>query len=275
MQTIPIWYLPSFYGDIRLTSVPTLGPLTMVETEALTDQERQALMALAVKATKKEWKIHSPKEGGAITDLGSFLQAGGRKRTFWVDAPIGKIAPILSKAMKPGRKLLSVVKFASGKMEEVHESGATLETAHERHPTSEPIAATTVAAPVRGCPAPDFPAAELRANEVLSQFLSNDQLEDFRRYNRFISMGATTGTRYMITSRRAKDELASYHRSLYDLDARTPLCVHDWSVPAAEEMLSLHLLLQLPGWENYLRHTEDNLEPYLASSTSGGHRLTT
>ena len=38
------------------------------------------------------------------------------------------------------------------------------------------------------------------------------------------------------------------------------LCVHDWVVPAPEEMLSLHLLLQLPGWESYLRRDEHDWE---------------
>lgn len=254
MLPIPIWYLPSFYGDIRLIKGVTSA--TKVETEALTDRERQALMTLEAQAKKKEWKIHSPKEAGAITDLGSFLQGGGRHREFWIDAPIGKVAPILSKAMKPGRKLLSVVKFVDGKMEEIHESPAT-PVVDVGDPV--PVAATTVAAPTRGCPAPDFPAAEIRANEVLAQFLNLEQLEDFRRYNRFISRGFS-GTRYMITSRRARDELASYHRSLYDLDSKTPICVHAWDIPAAEEMLTLHLCAALPGWENWIRNMPDNGE---------------
>jgi hypothetical protein len=32
--------------------------------------------------------------------------------------------------------------------------------------------------------------------------------------------------------------------------------VHDYAVPAAEEMLAIHLMLQLPQHEPYLRHLE-------------------
>jgi hypothetical protein len=60
----------------------------------------------------------------------------------------------------------------------------------------------------------------------------------------------------MVTSRHARDQLATYHRSLYDLDDKVPLCVHDWDVPAPEEMLAIHVLLSLPGWELYMRRLE-------------------
>jgi hypothetical protein len=36
-----------------------------------------------------------------------------------------------------------------------------------------------------------------------------------------------------------------------------PLCVHDWQVPAAEELLSLFVHLQLPGCETYVRAIPD------------------
>lgn len=36
-------------------------------------------------------------------------------------------------------------------------------------------------------------------------------------------------------------------------DEGVAYCVHDWSVPAAEEMLAIHLLLKLPGYEGELR----------------------
>ena len=64
----------------------------------------------------------------------------------------------------------------------------------------------------------------------------------------------------MVTSRQATDALAHYQRTLYDLDEDRPLCVHDWSVPPAEEMLSLHVLLALPDWERFLRHEEHDVE---------------
>jgi hypothetical protein len=107
--------------------------------------------------------------------------------------------------------------------------------------------------PAVGCPAPDFEQAHVRARDVLQTFLSPEQHEDFRRHQRFVTTGARTGHRYMITSRHARSELDTYHRTVYDLDEGKPYCVHDWGVPAAEEMLTMHLMLSLDNWELHLR----------------------
>jgi len=174
---------------------------------------------------------------------------------------IDVIARAIAKKMKPDRKVLSAVKFASGCIEEITEAAYAeqldLGLPRARVVKDKPAAATSVAAPYHGCPAPDFVNADVKAREVLMMFLAPEQIEDFLRYNRFVSVGAATGRRYMITSRHARDSLAQYHRSLYDLEDRFPLCVHDWAVPAAEEMLALHICLQLPGWERYLRRLEN------------------
>ena len=181
------------------------------------------------------------------------------KTTF--EAPIEKVAKQLAKLLKPHRKVISAVQYKDGKIEEIYDDDEVADTtANEKHPYREPVAATSVAAPTRGCPAPDFGTAELKARGVLATFLSKDQLNDFARYNRFVTTGADTGHRYMVTSRQATDTLASYQRTLYDLDEERPLCVHDWSVPPAEEMLSLRVLLALPDWERFLRHEEHDVE---------------
>ena len=46
-------------------------------------------------------------------------------------------------------------------------------------------------------------------------------------------------------------------RSLYDIDERMPFCVHDWEVPAAEELLGLLVHIQIPGLERYVRNMPD------------------
>jgi hypothetical protein len=123
---------------------------------------------------------------------------------------------------------------------------------------AEPKAAATVAAPVRGCPAPDFEAAELRANRVLEVFLTPEQIEDFRTTNSFLTLGADTGHRYLISSRHSPRALRrGLGRSLFDVEEQRAYCVHDWEVPAAEEMLALHLFVMLPGRERYVRHIPD------------------
>jgi hypothetical protein len=110
-----------------------------------------------------------------------------------------------------------------------------------------------------------------------------------------VSIGHETGHRYLVTSRNARGRLAKTDgRSLYDLDeprwsarilrrldavgalvdvapdanihharvdvrscAGRAFCVHDWTVPASEEMLALHLFLTMPGREHYLRDIPD------------------
>jgi len=183
-----------------------------------------------------------------------------------LSAPISKVQKALEKPMKPGRDCLSVVRYKNGSIEELTEKTIGLmdmgppkeepEPSPERD--REPIAAVTVAQPTRGCPAPDFEAAEIRANGVLRAFLDPDQLRDFQSDQAFIQRGADTGHTYIITSRNAPDalKLRSY-RSLYDLTERRAYCVHDWTIPAGEEMLTLALFVGTPGNESYVRAIPD------------------
>lgn len=226
------WYIPSFYGDITLKPGDVEGT-TVIETRKVTPIESQALDKLETLGRTKNWLDPDaviPRTGATV-----------------LRAPVEKLAKILAKEMKPGRMLVSVVKFSDGVMEEIREGNA-----YRTPAKPEPEKATTVAAPTRGCPAPDFVKAEIRASAVLEQFLTERQRDDFRAYNRFVAVGADTGHHYMVTSRHARDSLAQYQRSLYDLDEDRPICVHDWTIPAAEEMLTLSTLLQLSGWERWM-----------------------
>jgi hypothetical protein len=185
-----------------------------------------------------------------------------------VGAPIDKVAGVIARFLKPERKVVSAVKFADGSIEEIRtadfEDAWTKDEANggpyreavtpdKIIPAKKPKAATSVAAPTRGCPFPDFDSAEIQARRVLTAFLDAGQLEDFRCYNRFLSLGQTTGHRYLITSRHANDELALRRSVLYDVDDSRSICTHDWDIPAAEEMLALHIYLQIPGGERFLR----------------------
>lgn len=253
MQT-HVHYIPSFYGDVRLEKINESS--CKVITERVTEREKQALDKLLEVASKKGW-LMSP--------AGSLYGTNTLKAE--LQAPIDKVARQLARLLKPNRKVITAVRFADGHMEEVVETDdgddrprTAFERVADEVKHEKPAVAATVAAPIRGCPAPHFGPAELRAQGVLAAFLNAEQLEDFRLYNRFVAIGAGTGTRYMITSRQSKDQLARWQRTLYDLDDDRPLCVHDWSVPAAEEMLSLHLLLAIPHWEAYLRKEEHDVE---------------
>lgn len=225
-----LWYLPTFYGDIRLKRLGDME--TAVTWEKLTATERVAMEELFKKARAKKWMQET-----------ALLAEGELK----LKAPLITVQKLLAKSLKPGREVIDVVTFKNGTVSEVRGTEA---------PPAEAEKAATVAKPTLGCPEPRLARAELRAREVLFAFTTPEQQADFLERNAFVSIGAATGHRYMITSRHARDELATFRRQLYDLDERRPFCVHDYSVPAAEEMLALHLMLQLPQYEPYLRHLE-------------------
>jgi hypothetical protein len=91
------------------------------------------------------------------------------------------------------------------------------------------------------------------ATEVLRAFLTPLQLNDFRAHQAFVATGCETGHRYQLTSRHCREKMARRRRVLFDLDENRALCVHDYNVPASEELLAILICLQLPGRERYLR----------------------
>lgn len=196
-----------------------------------------------------------------------------------VARPIDKIETVLAKAMKRGRKLLSAVVFKNGHIEEIHR---TSEGAEPKGPKEGPYrdsaetdsytmsaivpaavaaaaveakAAVTVAEPTKGCPLPEFERADVRATRVLKAFLTDQQLADFERTQSFLVIGGDTGRKYILTSRQAPqarlDRVGG--RSVFDVQNDEPVCVHDWLVPAAEELLELKLFLEMPRHEAYVR----------------------
>lgn len=188
--------------------------------------------------------------------------------TVRLQAPLTKVARHITSRLKPHRGQVSAVKLADGRLQEYKiepepnptavtpPTPTVLERIEDYWNDIRParvVAATTVAVPVRGCPVPEFVKAEIRATKVLETFLNPEQLEDFRRTNQFITVGQDTGHRYLLTSRTKPNRSEkSGNRTMFDLDKNSPICVHDWDVPAAEELLGLHLFLSLPGWESWM-----------------------
>jgi hypothetical protein len=224
------WYIPTWNGDFSLEA--TEPKKTLLRANDPTEAEKIALRALA----KKKY-VDAAK-------LDAFLAGGYRENAaLEIFVELDKVQKVVTKALKPERALLSAFKFVGGKMTQLFEG---------EMPPPEAKAAVTVALPTIGCPAPDFDVAHDRATRVLGVFLTLPQVEDFDRHGRFVSVGADTGHRYMLTSRRSPD-IERFERSLFDLDDNLAFCVHDWAVPAPEELLGLHVFLSVPGGEAYLR----------------------
>jgi hypothetical protein len=210
-----------------------------------------------------EWENLSPSEREAMTALGKKFDAAtaGDAGKVVIDKSVDKVEAYLAKSMKRGRKLLSAVVFKNGRIEEVHRlPTGEVDVKTERDADAGGVvesvkdavkAAVTVAQPTLSCPVPEFDRADVRATRVLREFLTPRQLADFERTQSFLVTGVDSGHRYVLTSRQAPtDRLERVGgRSVYDVDRGMAVCVHDWVVPAAEELLELALFLQLPGHE--------------------------
>jgi len=306
------WYIPTAHGDIELTSLG-VGK-TRLRAFHLTPTEEAAMRVLREHALGKKLPWATAQ---AFLPLDtSTYRDGDEGVTVELAAGLHEVSAVLSRPLKPARKLLHAVRFTDGAIEEVWgtpeeraqaqaesqaaeaapDDGAlrTIEevvsTAHasqayrevpptETVPTvptvtvaaakkpepepkkpeqkklaKKPKEGVTVAAPTIGCPTPEFARAEVRATRVLEAFLDPEQLEDYRAEGRFMVLGADTGHRYLLAHREQPHLLAQMGgRQVFDLDAGFPICVHDWTVPAAEELLTLKLMLTLPGNERYVR----------------------
>ena len=256
------WYIPTMHGDIRLERGP--NDTTRMRVFELAPTEEAALHALREKALRGSliggpWA--SAKDFAPLDDLTLYRSKAGV--TIHLRASIKKVRNLLGKHLKKGRSLVDAYVFSDGRLEEVRYTVTTdddgekveepvLPTAEEKK--EEPKAAATVAAPTIGCPVPNFPEHEVRATEVLRAFLKPQQLSDYEKDGVFMARGADTGHQYAIThrNRRASMQSVSF-RSLYDMTEGRPMCVHDWSVPAPEEMLALLLCVSLPGHESRVR----------------------
>ena len=233
LNQIP-FFLPTMYGDIRLTA-----------------QSNQ---------TEVEWENLSPSEREAMTALGRKfdVDTSGSTGKIVIPKTVEKVEAFLAKSMKRGRKLLSAVVFKNGRIEEIHRlptgEMATTAAAPIERVEDKPKAAVTVAQPTVGCPIPEFERANVRATRVLREFMSPQQLSDFERTQSFLVLGADSGHKYILTSRQAPiAQLARVGgRSVFDVNLGHDICVHDWVVPAAEELLELKLFLELPGLETYV-----------------------
>ena len=281
----PIWYLPTFHGDIRLETVDKSN--TLLITNELTTEEAAALKELRQRAVspppfRRKWAT-----AAEFPALDTEFYRTGKEQRVTLQAPILTVQAFLAQKLKPSRALLGAVRFSDGEISEIFKTepksvetyrqqgekrlapkddeviDAVLEDPPKKEtPKKEskaivkkPEAAVTVAAPYLGCPAPDFQQADVRANRVLDTFLNDQQRADWRSRGQIVATGSDTGHRYMITSRERRDMLAKFGgRTLFDLDDKLAVCTHDWDVPAAEEVLALLLFVSLPMRERYVRY---------------------
>lgn len=250
------WYLPSWYGDIRLRVIDEHH--TRVEVTALTQGELFVMRALKKRslqksllkrpwATDKAWRT-MPDDAFVIGDK--------QPRHVILKAPITVIERFLTRQLRGRTDTVSVMITEQGNLYEIKvPENSEVDTnvlPFRREAGDEPAAATTVRKPAIGCPAPDFEHAHVRATEVLRRFLTPQQVADYEKHQRFLTYGGATGKRYMLMSRHALSTKGDKFRTVYGVDDGHYYCVHDWGIPAPEELLTMHLMLSLPEYEGYV-----------------------
>lgn len=262
------WFIPTFHGDISL--IEREPGTTIVRAFKLTPSESKAMVNLRERALASPWGSRPWSTLDRFPPLDAPAYAVAQVEVV-LEAKLNVVRDFLTRQLKPDRKLVNAVLFKDGTLAEASflegsgdEEQGTPQTPEPKPPPPPPVApptpprrpaaGATVAQPTIGCPAPDFSPAEVRAKQVLQRFLTPQQESDFLLHDRFVTVGADTGHRYMLTSRTNPRELKAFgHRTMYDLDEGRAYCVHDWTVPSGEELLALHLFLTLPGHESYLR----------------------
>lgn len=271
MSGIPVWYIPSWHGDLRLEAVAR--GVTRIELHDPTPSEREVAGLILEKAREKGWV-----PPGTVP---THFQDGNDVAL--ITAPLGEVGPLASSIARPSEGVLTAITFMSGRviavenaradlgavikrietetratMERVAEEEARLKAAWAAEvkakaaaePTERataladvtPKAAVTVRRPTPCCPQ-CTPGAVGPASEVLLTFLDQQQHKDWSERRAIVVRGGITGYRYLLAHRET--ELAArIGRICFDVDSRCVVHFHDRTVPPEEEVLAAKLILE-------------------------------
>jgi hypothetical protein len=251
-----VHYIPSWNGDWRLE--PDKGDPEKRTTLAIvrpTSDERQQLSAMQVEFDKRGWLADEDRKFPEI-------EAFWTKR-ITIKAPLSEVGPVVIPIVKPGRNVVTAVRFKNGHVEVVEGSGTdpTPDVKPYRDPGEkktdpdpaeklkdlaakpDAVAAATVRRATPCCPDCYVGEVNRPASQVLMAFLDEEQHRTWASDRYVIARGEYTRHRYLIAHR--KSPLAAQNRRMaYDLDDQQIMHFHDWTVPPEEEVLSAMLILQ-------------------------------
>lgn len=233
------WYIPSWNGDLRLephvehADRTVLSIIKPTPSEILTVNEMGRTFE-AMGWLKEPWEL-------------VVKQRFQRDKRIEIQAPLEKVGPIASALMRPGKQVLTAVRFRGGLVETVSgqdPAGLTelAEKAAAAPPDKPAEAAVTVKRPTPCCPA-CIPGANSAASEVLLAFLSESQHETWARDRYILVDGGLSGNRYRL-SHRHSEYAQRAGRMCVDLDDRAVVHFHDWTVPPEEEVLAAKLIME-------------------------------
>jgi hypothetical protein len=220
------WFVPSWNGDYRLD--PEGEEKCALSVVKPTEHEKTILAAFLKKARSKKWTgaEEIPQDGVKLV----------------LEAPVAKVAPVLVKLARPVASTVTAVKFEDGKLNVVEGTDeAELETATKGD--SKPKAAVSVKRGTMSCPQ-CVPGSIGPATEVLLEFLTPQQHEDWARFRAIEVEGHLSGHRYILAHRHSALAVENFGRITWDQDDEAILHFHDLTVPPEEEVLAAKLLLE-------------------------------
>jgi len=252
-------YIPSWNGDWRL------------EPHA-EDPERKTTLRIAKPTAGERRQLREMQK--AFIDrgwLGDADKAFPEAKSIWtrrvtINAPLSDVGPVVIPIAKPGKNVLTAVRFRDGHVEVVEAAEMKAEPLPEKKRASkseatekpeEPSkpdkvaelaakpdakAAATVRRPTPCCP-DCYEDAVKPATDVLLSFLDEEQHRTWQSDRYVIVRGEYTRHRYLIAHRHSPIA-ARNRRNTYDLDDGMIMHFHDWTVPPEEEVLAAMLILQ-------------------------------
>ena len=254
---LQMWSHPSWCGDFRIEAKEgdeTRCTLTVIDP---TPGELDRLGRFLVKARESKWVANS---AIGITPEGTTVLE--------IAAPVAEAGCALAARNSPRgekRGLLTAVRSVGGTIEVAVRgcdeallvNGLDPKTEEPLPPEKQPVAAVTVRRPTLCCPTP-IPGPDARASDVLCAFSTEDQWRDWVLDGRLVCRGNLTGHRYEILHRH--HPLARKRGKItFDLEDQHIVHCYDWSVPPAEEVLEVKLILE--HRENWIRNRSGYFGP--------------
>ena len=212
-------YFPSTFGDLNIEQD---NKNVILSTVNLTVHEEETLKEIIKKFYHE--KVKEPPTDYENTKI------------ILSNTKLEDVHKFMIKKLKKNKATLTAIKLKDGKLELVDE----IKPEHEEKADK----AVTTQKPPRGCPMPNFTLQkEVRASEVLKEFLTEQQINDFNKHKSFISVGNFTHHPYLITSRWS--EKIEIYGQVYDLVDKSKVCTSCKELPPSEEMLAMKLSIEL------------------------------
>jgi hypothetical protein len=225
------WYVPSWCGDFRLEKKDDNACLLIV-TDPIPDEIEQLGQFLR-KARKKGWV----KEIEGVKPEGESILKVGASVTDAAKVLLGRGGAPYRDQIRKG--ILTAIKSVDGEVTAVEGDGPELDKAAKKEDAKE---AATVRRPTLCCPA-CISGPDKRASEVLQSFSTTKQWNDWLSMGMLYCYGNLTGRPYQVSHRH--HPISRQNKFItWDVEGGHVMHAWDWSVPPAEEVLMIKLVLE-------------------------------